>query len=146
MQFSAALWLAITTIFFAGAQALEARGSRLAQVPNAGRIGCALCHTDSEGGGRRNVFGDMVDDRFLRGGEVTWGPTLAALDADGDGATNGEELLDPAGTWKTGDPQPGDPERVSLPFDPNSLPQSRPAAVENATWAEVKALFSRPRQ
>ena len=34
------------------------------------------------------------------------GTRTAALDADGDGATNGEELGDPDGTWQQGDANP----------------------------------------
>jgi hypothetical protein len=46
---------------------------------------------------------------------VFWSPDLAARDSDGDGRTNGEELLDPAGAWKRGDPNPGDPGIVTRP-------------------------------
>jgi hypothetical protein len=35
-----------------------------------------------------------------------WGPAFAALDSDGDGATNGQELGDPEGIWLPGDPAP----------------------------------------
>ncbi len=40
---------------------------------------------------------------------VQWGPALAALDSDGDGFTNGEELQDPNGTWEVGSAAPGAP-------------------------------------
>jgi len=43
------------------------------------------------------------------------GPALAALDSDNDGKTNGEELQDPNGEWKTGDAN-----LVSKPGDPSS--------------------------
>ena len=44
-----------------------------------------------------------------------WEAELAALDSDGDGRTNGEELLDPLGRWERGEPQPGDDSRVTNP-------------------------------
>ena len=117
----------------------HAKGFRRGQVPNGGQIGCVLCHVDPEGGGRLNVFGQLVEDGYLDGGNVVWGPALAALDADGDGVTNGEELLDPDGAWRPGDEPPGDPRRLSLPFDAASMP---PTAIATATWAKIKGLFS----
>ena len=70
----------------------------------------------------RNPFGLEVEANFLTtagfAGDVVWGPELAALDSDGDGATNGMELGDPDGTWVAGDADPegeafapGDPDR-----------------------------------
>ena len=52
-----------------------------------------------------------MEERFLSPGALSsadalWGPELAALDSDGDGATNGQELGDPDGTWLPGDPAP----------------------------------------
>jgi hypothetical protein len=66
---------------------------------------------------------------FLVNGNVEWGTlalpdpahpgdppkTLAELDSDGDGRTNGEELLDPADAWRLGDPHPGTASLVRLP-------------------------------
>ena len=46
---------------------------------------------------------------------VLWGPALAGLNADGDGATNGAELQDPTGAWSVGQPQPGTPALVTNP-------------------------------
>lgn len=66
---------------------------------------------------------------FLVGGVVQWstlvvnGKRLFELDADGDGRTNGEELLDPTGSWTSGSggsgggsAHPGDPRDVRMPY------------------------------
>lgn len=124
----------------------DARPHRPAQVPNGSALGCALCHTNTFGGGARNAFGQMVEEGFLTSndfnGDVIWGPELAALDADGDGATNGEELQDPDGTWSVGDPNPGDPEAVTLPFDASSFPPpAQPTAVTASSWGTIKATL-----
>ena len=126
----------------------EARGQRIGQIPNGGSLGCAGCHTDPNGGGPRNSFGEMIEDGFLTSsdwqGGVIWGPELAALDADGDGATNGEELGDPEGAWSTGDPDPGAAAAVTNPWDAESFPPPpEPTAVEGSTWAAVKALMQK---
>jgi len=73
-----------------------ARSHRVAQVPNGGDFSCNLCHT-SGGGSSRNPFGQTVESSYLVDGNVDWGPALAAVDSDGDGFTNGEELGDPDG-------------------------------------------------
>ncbi len=100
--------LALLCLLFAGAKA-EARPFRVSQVPNGSQANCLTCHT-SGFGGVRNLFGAQVEASFLTvagpAGSVVWGPALAALDSDGDGYTNGEELGDPSGAWRTGDPNP----------------------------------------
>lgn len=122
----------------------HARPHRPGQIPNGQINGCANCHNSVFGGDARNAFGRMVEADFLTArsfsGDVIWGPALAALDADGDGATNGEELQDPEGAWQPGQPQPGDPALVTKPWDPASMPEKRPeTAVVALTWARLKA-------
>lgn len=119
----------------------EARGKRVGQIPNGSVLGCANCHVDANGGGPRNSFGQMVGTSFLSSGDVVWGAELAALDADGDGATNGEELGDPEGAWSIGDANPGDAAAVTKPWDAESFPPPTSTAVEASTWAAVKALM-----
>ena len=103
-----------------------ARAKRVNQIPNGSKFSCANCHINPAGGGARNPFGQQVEASFLTvsgaAGDVTWNATLAALDADNDGATNGLELQDPSGQWQNGQPQPGDATLVTKPGDPASKP------------------------
>ncbi len=95
---------------------LEARTWRSTQIPNGGVAGCVTCHFSPQGGDARNAFGAAVEELVPAGSAMNfWGPELAALDSDGDGRTNGEELLDPAGMWTPGDPHPGDAAEVTNP-------------------------------
>ena len=87
----------------------SARASRVSQIPNGSQGSCITCHVSSSGG-PRNAFGVQVESGFLTvagaAGSVVWGNALATLDADGDGYTNGQELGDPTGAWRAGDPNP----------------------------------------
>lgn len=95
---------------------LDARSCRPDLIPNGGVNRCSNCHVNSRGGGRRTPFGQDVRGVVNSGScSQFWEAELAALDSDGDGRTNGEELLDPGGAWARGDGQPGDSERVTNP-------------------------------
>lgn len=95
----------------------EARPFRVEQIPNGPVNGCLTCHQSP--GGPRNAFGHTIefDPRFLDmpGGNVLWQPALAAIDSDGDGRSNGAELLDPSGLWTTRPVHPGNPALVTQP-------------------------------
>ena len=123
--------------------AAEARGFRGNMLPNAEAVGagCNLCHV-SGGGSPRNGFGLDVEALVtVNGREVFWTPELAALDSDGDGFTNGEELGDPEGTWEAGDDPPGDAAQITNPADAESRPpEAVSTAVGKSTWARIKAL------
>lgn len=108
-------------ILFHSNEAL-ARAFRVGQLPNGSKLGCISCHNSQNGGDSRNPFGKEVGTKFLINGNVEWGPELAKLDSDGDGFTNGEELQDPNGEWRIGNPPPGNPDLVKNPGDPNSKP------------------------
>lgn len=99
----------------------ESRPFRVQQYPNGTEFQCAGCHVNPSGGGTLNSFGQDVFSS-LDGQNVNWGPELAALDSDGDGFSNGVELLDPEGTWETGDDNPGDANDVTAPYDENDFP------------------------
>ena len=144
----------LTAAIFCGVAAEEAaaRSKRVNQIPNGAAASCNTCHT-AGGGSPLNSFGLEIATNFLTApgaaGDVLWGPELAALDSDGDGASNGAELGDPDGTWVVGDPSPagedheGDPSpagQVFNPGDPTSTPPPAPpeTAVEETTWAQIK--------
>ena len=136
---------AAALLFSAGLAPVGARSARVSQIPNGATLSCSACHLDPAGGGPRNPFGLMIQAGFLTDanylGSVIWGPELAAMDADGDGATNGEELGDPEGIWRRGDDSPGDDAAVTDPADPASFPPEAPTAVQSSTWAAVKLLL-----
>ncbi len=117
------------------------RGFRANEIPNGGKNNCANCHVNSAGGGQRNSFGMAIGTNFLSeagsAGHVQWGPELANLDSDGDGFTNGEELQDPTGSWKVGDPLPGDSNLVTNPGDPASHPAYSISITENPGLGKI---------
>lgn len=101
----------------------EARFFRTSMMPNGTVLGCGTCHLSEFGAGPRNPFGEAVAQLVSVGGrEDFWSPALAMMDSDGDGFTNGEEVMDPEGTWQEGDPNPGDPNALGNPGNPDSLP------------------------
>lgn len=108
-------------VLVVGASPSQARSQRVSQIPNGFVNSCPTCHTGF--GGPRNLFGQQIEAGFLSEpgptGVVLWGPTLADLNADGDGASNGAELNDPAGLWTIGDLNPGDRESVTQPGIPD---------------------------
>lgn len=113
-----------------GAPLSDAHPWRPAQIPNGSAFDCATCHMSAFGGDARNPFGRDVEARVSPGSTAEfWGPALAMLDSDGDGAANGVELGDPEGAWRPGDPNP-QVAQVFNPGDPNSTPplQSEPVA------------------
>ncbi|MDX9759224.1 MAG: FlgD immunoglobulin-like domain containing protein [Bacteroidota bacterium] len=118
-----------------------ARSFRPAQIPNGNKNACANCHVSPAGGGPRNAFGTEVGSNHLTepggAGQVKWSPALAALDSDGDGFTNGQELQDPSGSWSPGQLQPGDPSLVTNPGDPADFPTT--TAVEELPGAATAA-------
>ncbi len=104
--------LLLTTVSFS-------RSFRVSQIPNGSVNGCANCHVNPAGGGTRNAFGKLVEQKFLSvpgsSGQVLWEPALASYDSDGDGISNGDELLDPFGEWGSGQQDPGNSSLVSIP-------------------------------
>lgn len=132
------------------AEEATARAKRVSQVPNGSAFSCNTCHTTG-GGSPLNPFGLEVMANFLTAagaaGDVRWGPELAALDSDGDGASNGAELGDPQGTWAAGEAgsegedQDGEA-MVFHPGDPASTPpvQVQETAVVRSAWARIKRL------
>lgn len=102
---------------------LNSEQKRVKQVPNGSKYQCQTCHMSVFGGDARNAFGQTVENNFLdANGDVIWNDELAAIDSDGDGFTNGQELLDEEGAWRENDPNPGDQEEMGHPGDPEIRP------------------------
>ncbi len=119
----------IAVIVVATTTIIISREFRVSKIPNGGKFQCANCHTNPGGGGARNNFGQAVDIRVTpNGGEDFWSATLASQDSDGDGFTNGQELGDPTGSWRPGQPDPGSFSSVSNPGDFNSRPPATDVA------------------
>ena len=87
-------------------------------IPNGGVNSCATCHVSPYGGGTRTAFGNDVRST-LSGGLPDWS-ALYALDSDGDGQSNGEELGDPCGDWTFGN-TPARQTDISAPGDSDDL-------------------------
>lgn len=103
----------------------SARSFRVGMLPNGRTFHCATCHRSPGGGGPRNAFGEAVNALTERGSRAKfWSAALAALDSDGDGFTNGEELGDPDGD---GTAESG--LALTHPGDANSKP-APPVAAE----------------
>ena len=122
--------LLVAVLFLGGviAEEANARSKRVRQVPNGSAANCNTCHT-AGGGSPLNPFGIEIVTNFLTAtgpaGDVIWGPELAALDSDGDGASNGAELGDPEGTWVAGNDNPEG--EAFHPGDPESTPAAATA-------------------
>ena len=59
-------------------------------------------HDLPAGSGPRNAFG-----LAFAAASYVWTPALCNADSDGDGFSNGAELLDPSCVWSEGKPNPG---------------------------------------
>ncbi|MBI1390513.1 MAG: hypothetical protein GC154_18915 [bacterium] len=92
----------------------EAKSSYPSTVPNGTVFSCNTCHTSSFG---FNKFGSDY-----RSNGKKWSAALAQKDSDGDGVSNGEELLDPNGSWVKGQANPGNASQVTNPGDASSKP------------------------
>lgn len=110
--------LIVLTMFFFS-ETFFAKGSRVALLPNGTKFSCNTCHT-SGGGTPRNQFGLAVQAITGSNEIAFWSPELAALDSDGDGFSNGQELQDPDGISTGG--SFGDPDLVTHPGDASSFP------------------------
>jgi len=119
------LYLYISIILFLSSITyMIGRSFRVSQMPYGSKYSCDACHKNG-GGSARNPFGLDVESLVTPNGHETfWGPELAALDSDGDGFTNGEELQDPNGLWTEGSANPGDPTLVTHPGSPDDFPTS----------------------
>ena len=100
----------------------DAKSSFPNYIPNAfassPQGACSLCHRSPSGGDTLTAFGQDVY-QTMSNRRPDWA-ALYAVDSDGDGQTNGEELGDPCGEWVRGDSPPRELE-ISNPNDAESL-------------------------
>ena len=116
------IYLAIIIIMMIiSAEVILTKPERVTQIPNGMKNSCLNCHTNMLGGAL-NSFGVTVGTNFMKNGVVQWGPKLAAIDSDKDGFTNGQELMDPNGTWVAGQGDPGIQANVGNPGVASSKP------------------------
>ncbi len=113
------LIVAILTLSLSAGVAM-AKSTFKTKVPNGPVTNCLTCHTKTSPPAAWNVFGLDVKAN-LSDGSPDW-DAVCGMDSDGDGWTNGEELLDPDCLWSIGDPMPGDPADVTKPGDASDSP------------------------
>jgi len=108
-------------------------------IPNGAVSNCQTCHVSPLGGSTRNAFGNAVNGLVTPNGQQQfWSAALAALDSDGDGFTNGQEMGDIDGD--------GTPERntgISNPGDASStpiLPNTAPSITSTASASAFKGI------
>lgn len=129
-------FLLITVLITTSFSISTAEQAFVNRIPNGAQFSCANCHINPAGDGPRNVFGTAFGNNNKR-----WSSTLAKIDSDNDGFTNGQELQDPNGTWTTGSAQPGNVALVTNPSDPSDFPSSVEDAIElsNLTISPIPA-------
>lgn len=120
---------------------IQARNFRVNQLPrpNGTKFDCLTCHVTSSGGSARNAFGQQVE--AIVGGPqqvAFWSAALAALDADGDGISNGVELGDPEGDGTTA----GTLASVTNPGDAASNPLNNKMPTARMTSPAVATSFT----
>ena len=116
-----------------GSGALLSNETLMSKLPVYERYRCALCHTSSEpviDNAPLNAFGDD----FHSNGDK-WDNTLALMDSDQDGFTNGVEIGD-----AEGDGVPDISQERSNPGNP----LDKPSSVNEESWGIIKKLFNDP--
>lgn len=108
----------LLSILILGQQDAKSEPGFYIRIPNGNINTCYNCHYTSTGGkASLNQFGKDFFENYK-----SWDKTLALLDSDNDGFSNGFELQDSLGNWQFG--SIGDSNKVTLPGDPSSFPTS----------------------
>lgn len=122
--------LATATLLLALAPDADARPFRPGFLPNGAENNCSNCHVSAGGGGARTTFGEDVLANVTANGMEDFWAAVCALDSDGDGLTNGEELGDPCCVW-TLNSDPARTDGISLPGDDTSVSATPSAPDDN---------------
>ncbi len=105
------------------------------QMPVFEPFRCANCHVSGSPAPSNfdlNVFGlDFADN------DNTWNSTLARLDSDGDGCTNGAEIGDVDGDGHRDNGVTDESSNPGLDGDCSSA-----SVMEEVTWGALKAIFN----
>lgn len=124
------LSVVLVCVMVLGAGASLGTEDLMKKLPVYERFRCAICHNASTpdlGSHDLNDFGRAFHDNGDK-----WDPTLAALDSDNDGYTNGTEIGD-----EDGDGSPSVSRERSNPGNPLETPSS----LDPQTWGVIKRLF-----
>lgn len=136
---SLALWLLPSAAF--AHEYYATRVPRTASAANS--VGterpCITCHDNADGGAGCETMGGTRPclnpfGLAFRTNGFRWDATLASTDSDGDGFTNGQELQDPTGSWRPGQPSPGNSAYVTRPGFPTSNPGRTDADGDDHCW------------
>ncbi len=115
--------------------AVNANTTHMAQLPASATLGCANCHVNATSTQAPSVEANGFGRDFKNNGMV-WNRTLAEMDSDGDGCTNGVELGDADGN---GSPDAGQSQQTS---NPGSGGDCQPNTLTEQTWGALKSLFN----
>jgi len=124
------LVILLVCVVIAAAGTLKSRDEYMEKLPVYRQFKCTICHQspDPITGTDLNNFGKD----FKKYG-YEWNSTLAGLDSDGDGFSNGIELGDEDGD--------GSPE-VSIERSNPGDPINHPSSIDPKTWSIIKGLFA----
>lgn len=114
---------------------VNANTTHMAQLPASATLGCANCHVGGTATQAPSVEMNGFGRDFKNNGNV-WNWSLAQLDSDGDGCTNGVELGDADGN---GIPDAHQTQQTS---NPGSGGDCQPNTLDETTWGALKSLFN----
>ena len=112
--------LSVLTLALLWPDTSHAKKAFKAKVPNGNVHECSTCHIKTSQPATWNPFGLDVKANLVNN-QPDWS-AVCEMDSDGDGWTNGEELLDPECVWSSVMASPGSPGDVTKPGDASSSP------------------------
>ena len=93
--------------------------------------GCSDCHYTSNWDIESDFINAVMDSGDVSDVKYVWNPTVASMDSDNDGFSNGVELCDPEGIWQEGDNNP-----VGEAYNPDDIDDYPTTDVEDFTLEE----------